>query len=123
MDVRGWGDLAYQYIIGLAGGVYTARSTDFRGDTGTNYDPDRHFLVVLEGNFQTIDPTAEQLDRLPVLLAWAAQRFGIATSTIAGHRDYASTACPGSNLYPIIRNGDLRAQVEAIIANGGVTLV
>ena len=123
MDGRGWGDVAYHYIIGESGGVYTARNTDYRADTGTNYDPDRHFTMVLEGNFQNVQPTAPQLDRLPVLLAWAAQRFGISTSTIGGHRDYASTACPGSNLYPVIRDGDLEAQVNAIIAGGGVQLV
>ena len=123
MNVRGWGDVAYHYIIGLSGGVYTARSTDYRGDTGTNYDPDRHLVVVLEGNFQKTNPTTQQLERLPVLLAWAAERFGINSSTIAGHRDYASTACPGANLYPIIRNGTLQAQVDSIIADGGVRLI
>ena len=123
MDVRAWGDVAYHYMIEPSGGVYTARSTAFRGDTGTNYDPDRHFLVVLEGNFQTVNPTEHQLDRLPVVLAWASQHFGISPTTIAGHRDYASTACPGSKLYPLIRDGDLKAQVDEIIGAGGVQLV
>ena len=123
MDVRGWGDVAYHYIIAESGDVYTARSTDYRADTGTNYDPDRHFTLVLEGNFENVNPSVEQLDRLPVVLAWAAQRFGINTKTIAGHRDHASTACPGSNLYPAIRDGEIEAQVNAIIAAGGVRLV
>ena len=95
MNVRGWGDVAYHYIIGLSGGVYTARSTDYRGDTGTDYDPDRHLIVVLEGNFQNIDPTAEQIDRLPILLAWAAARFGINTSTIAGTATTPRPHAPG----------------------------
>ena len=122
MDDRGWGDVAYHYIIGLSGSVYTARRTAYRGDTGTNYDPDRHFLVVLEGNFENIEPTDDQLDRLPVVLAWASQKWGIATSTIAGHRSHAATRCPGANLNPIIRDGTLKSQVDAILANGGVQL-
>lgn len=123
MDVRGWGDLAYHYIVGLSGTVYTGRSTAFRGDTGTAYDPDRHFLVVLEGNFENIDPTPGQLDSLPLVLAWAAGQFGISTSTIAGHRDYAATRCPGARLYPLVRDGTLQAQVDTLLAAGGVTLV
>ncbi len=123
MDVRGWGDVAYHYIIGLSGAVYAARSTAFRGDTRTDYDPDGHFLVVLEGNFEEIHPSASQLERLPAVLAWAAEEYGIGTHTISGHRDHASTLCPGRNLYGIVRDGTLRSQVEAIIAGGGVTLL
>jgi len=122
MDVRGWGDVAYQYIVGKSGLVYEARHTDYRGDTGTTYDPDRHFLVLVEGNFQSENPTAAQLDRLPMILAWASGHFGISPNTIAGHRDFASTACPGKNLYSLISGGDLKVQVEALLASGGVTL-
>ena len=122
MNDRGWGDVAYHYIIGKSGIVYAARDISYRGDTGTNYDPDRHFLVVVEGGFESAHPTDEQLDRLPVVLAWASQVHGISTARIAGHRDYAATLCPGKNLYAIISSGALRSQVDQILQSGGVTL-
>ncbi len=122
MDDREWGDVAYHYIVGKTGIVWEARDTAFRGDTGTNYDPDRHVLVVVEGAFESGHPTAEQLQRLPVVLAWAAQRYNVPTHTIGGHRDYAATLCPGANLYSIIRSGGLKAQVDAILNSGGVVL-
>ncbi|MCB1246430.1 MAG: N-acetylmuramoyl-L-alanine amidase [Acidimicrobiia bacterium] len=115
---RGWGDLAYHYIIGVDGTVYEGRDTRYAGDTGTNYDPDGHFLVVVEGNFEVEYPTAEQLESLVRVLAWASTEFDIDPNTIAGHRDHASTACPGGHLYPYVASGDLEADVRALIADG-----
>ena len=122
MDSKGWGDIAYHYMIHRNGTVYEARDTQYRGDTGTNYNPDRHFLVVVEGSFNANFPTVAQLERLPVVLAWAAQRFRMTTNLIGGHRDYANTTCPGHNLYPLIQDGTLKTQVDAILAAGGVRL-
>ena len=113
---RGWGDLAYHSVVGIDGTVYEARDTGFKGATGTNYDPDGHFLVVLEGNFENDVPTQRQLGSLVDVLAWAATEFDVSPSTIAGHRDHASTACPGGNLYPYIASGDLEADVRAAIS-------
>ncbi len=121
IDDRGWGDLAYHFIIGIDGTVYAARDIAYRGDTATTYDPDTHFLVVVEGNFDSGAPTESQLERLPVLLAWAAASFAIPTGGIGGHLDYAVTTCPGAELYPYVRDG-LRADVDALIAAGGVAL-
>ncbi|MGI9666556.1 MAG: peptidoglycan recognition protein family protein [Acidimicrobiia bacterium] len=110
---RGWGDLAYHYIIGVDGTVYQARDTRYKGDTGTNYDTAGHFLVVVEGNFEIEHPTAAQLDSLVRVLAWAAEEFDVSPSTIGGHRDYAATACPGENLHPYIESGGLEADVRS----------
>ncbi len=116
---RGWGDVAYHYIIGIDGTVYTARDTAYAGDTGTNYDPSGHFLVVVEGNFEVEEPTQEQIDSLVGVLAWAALEFGVSPSTIGGHRDHASTSCPGGNLYPYIASGGLQRDVEQLITDAG----
>jgi hypothetical protein len=115
---RGWGDVAYHYIIGIDGTVYEARDTAYAGDTNTNYDPAGHFLVVVEGNFDKEQPTQAQLDSLVRVLAWASLLFGVLPSTIGGHRDHAATACPGGNLYPYIATGDLQRDVEELIAEG-----
>ena len=112
---RGWGDIAYHFIIGVDGTVYEARDTGYEGATGTNYDPNGHFLVVVEGNFEIDVPTQSQIDSLVTVLAWAASEFNVSPSTITGHRDHAATACPGGNLYPYIASGQLEADVRAAI--------
>ncbi len=85
----------------------------YEGDTGTNFDPEGHFLVVVEGNFEIGVPTQLQLDSLVTVLAWAATEFDVSPSTIGGHRDHAATVCPGGNLYPYIASGDLETDVRA----------
>ena len=75
--------------------------------------------VALLGTLTTHDATPAARDALTRLLAWEASRNGInpeateayvnpvsgATITspnIAGHRDYAATACPGDTFYPTL---------------------
>jgi hypothetical protein len=74
--------------------------------------------VVVEGNFNQDDPTPGQLASLVRTLAWASVTFGVSPSTISGHRDHASTSCPGDNLHPYIASGDLQRDVEAYIKQG-----
>jgi N-acetylmuramoyl-L-alanine amidase/Fibronectin type III domain len=87
--------------------------------------------VALLGTLTTHDATPAARDALTRLLAWEASRNGInpeateayvnpvsgATITspnIAGHRDYAATACPGDTFYPTLPA--IRHDVAALIA-------
>jgi hypothetical protein len=87
--------------------------------------------VALLGTLTTHDATPAARDALTRLLAWEASRNGInpkateayinpvsgATITspnIAGHRDYAATACPGDTFYLTL--DALRDDVAALIA-------
>jgi hypothetical protein len=89
--------------------------------------------VALLGTLTTSDATPAARDALERLLAWEANRHGIdplasdtfvnpvsgatiTTPNIAGHRDYAATACPGDTFYPTLPA--LRTAVAARI-NGG----
>lgn len=119
---RGWADIAYHFIIDLEGNVYECRPVDAVGDTGTNYDPTGHFLVCCEGNFNEQDLPEAMRAALVDVLAWAAEQFDVGSDTIAGHRDWAATSCPGDNLYPLIESGELAAAVDARIAEGGAQL-
>ena len=75
--------------------------------------------VALLGTMTTHDATPAARDALERLLAWEAGRNGIdpqatqpfvnpvsgatiTTPNIAGHRDYAATACPGDTFYPTL---------------------
>lgn len=97
-----WPDVPYHYYIGVDGRIAEGRDPRFAGDTNTTYDPAGHLLVVLEGNFQYEQPTAAQLRSLDALLLWAADHWHIPGREIYGHKDFASTACPGANLYRLL---------------------
>ncbi len=119
----GFVDLAYHLLIDGNGNVYEARDPAIPGETFTDYDPTGHFLPVLDGNFDEQPVPAAQLDALVDVLAWAVAAYGVGVDTIAGHRDYAATACPGAALYPLIADGTLARLVEERVAGGGASLV
>ncbi|HSF85444.1 MAG TPA: peptidoglycan recognition family protein [Acidimicrobiia bacterium] len=118
----GWPDLAYHFLVDAHGNVYEGRPVSAVGDTGTNYDPTGHFLVCCEANFDEQSVPAAQFSALAGVLAWAAATYGVDPGTIAGHRDHASTTCPGGNLYPRISSGELETAVRNQLGNGGVNL-
>ncbi|HET9982334.1 MAG TPA: peptidoglycan recognition family protein [Longimicrobiales bacterium] len=103
-----WPDVPYHYYIDVRGRIAEGRESMFAGDTNTTYDPTGHLLIVLEGNFEAEQPTPAQLRALNALLLWAEDRWHIPPREIYGHKDFASTACPGANLYrllPQLREG------------------
>ena len=93
-----WPDVPYHFYISVDGRIAEARDINFVGDTNTDYDPTGHVLIVLEGNFEKEQASAHQLRALKELSLWLAVTWKIPASEIKGHRDYASTACPGKNL-------------------------
>lgn len=115
---RGWPDLAYHYVIDPRGFIYQGRDETLRGDTATEYDPAGHFLVCVDGDFNTSTPNDAQIDALVSMLAYGAWAHGVDPSLIAGHRDYASTSCPGDNLYLLVEDGTLRRAVEKRLGEG-----
>lgn len=47
-----WGGFAYHYLIDIDGKIIEGRSTEYIGDSGTDYDMSGLILVVLEGKFE-----------------------------------------------------------------------
>jgi N-acetylmuramoyl-L-alanine amidase len=121
-DQKGWIDIAYHVAVDRNGNLYELRSTELAGDTATDYDTTGHFLVLCEGDFDQEPVSEAQLHGTAVAFAWAAQNFRIKTDTLAGHRDFAQTSCPGANLYAHLSSGDLKHRIDALIAGGGVDL-
>ncbi|HEX6208153.1 MAG TPA: peptidoglycan recognition family protein [Actinomycetota bacterium] len=119
---NGWPDIAYHVLIDRGGNVYRGRSPRFRGDTATDYDPKGHLLVLCEGDFDRQPLSGRQVTALVDVLAWACRRFDVKPSTIRGHGDWASTACPGRRLRRKIRSGRIRARVRERLRRGGVEL-
>ncbi|MGZ8714389.1 MAG: N-acetylmuramoyl-L-alanine amidase [Mycobacterium sp.] len=122
-DTQGWIDIAYHFSVDRRGNIYQLRSPDLVGDTATSYDPTGHFLVVCEGDFDQEEVSEDQLNGTALVLASAAQQFGIPTETLAGHRDFSSnTTCPGASLYAHITSRDLQGRVDGLLAAGPVDL-
>lgn len=121
-DHHGWIDIAYHLGVDRNGNIFELRTPELAGDTATSYDPTGHFLVVCEGDFDQEVVTEAQLHGAAVAFAWAAQTFGVATETLAGHQDYAATTCPGANLNAHIVSGDLKRRVDDLVLAGIVDL-
>lgn len=121
-DHHGWIDIAYHLGIDRNGNIFELRAPEIAGDTATSYDPRGHFLVVCEGDFDQEAVTETQLQGAAMAFAWATQTFGVSPSTLAGHRDFASTTCPGANLQAHLVSGELQRRVEELAATGVVDL-
>jgi hypothetical protein len=134
----GFGDIAYHMVIGADGTIYQGREYDYVGSTRTSYDPTGHFLPSLDGMFDELwdspnddddepdgadELSAEQLGSLLDLLAWASVEFGIDPAEIAGHRDYAATACPGTIVHEMLQSGEIAERVAERIATSDFELV
>jgi len=113
---RKWGDIGYNYIIGKDGLIFEGR---YGGNgvigghayyKGTNYNEGSIGIAVI-GKYVGEKLSAESLDSLQKLVGWLAanNNIGISSeikfhgkkldSTVIGHKDVASTACPGKNIY------------------------
>jgi hypothetical protein len=119
---QGWPDIAYHFMIDRNGNVYEGRSPIGRGDTFTEYDPSGHFLVMIDGDFNSQIPSAVQVESLARMVAWGIEEYGIDPTRVAGHRDHASTSCPGEHLYELLESGDLARRVAELNDGGGVGL-
>jgi N-acetylmuramoyl-L-alanine amidase len=119
---RGWIDIAYHVSVDRDGNIYELRNPKLVGDTATEYNPTGHFLVLCEGNFDEETVTDAQLHGAALAFAWSAQQFNIPTATLAGHRDFAATECPGTNLYAHLTSGDIKRRVEDMVSAGPVNL-
>lgn len=95
---KAWADIPYHFYIDANGEIAEGRNIDFVGDTNTAYDPTGHIAIVLEGNFETETPSGFQIASLQNLVQYLALTTGVGSHKVGVHADFASTACPGSNL-------------------------
>lgn len=114
VNTNGWEDIGYNWLIDPNGVLYEGRGDGVRGAhfSGMN---SYTMGVCLIGNFQTVNPTTNAINKLEDLIAWEAtdKSIDVLTSSylgstglylrhISGHRDGGSTDCPGDNLYNLI---------------------
>lgn len=114
VNVNGWADVGYNWLIDPDGNIYQGRGDNVLGAhfCGTNAGT---MGVCMLGNYQEDDPAQDALFQLEKLLAWKSceasidplatayhPSSGLNLYRISGHRDGCSTECPGDHLYPLL---------------------
>ena len=126
---RGWSDIGYNFLVDRFGRIWEGRyggvDRPVVGAHTLGYNDDA-FAVSAIGNYEEVKPSQAVIETYGALFAWKLSLHGVnASSTkqyvtsryfqaINGHRDAASTACPGKYLYariPDIRKLAAQAQV------------
>jgi hypothetical protein len=128
MDVNGWCDIGYHFLVNKQGNIFSGRkdsgtfSIIVRGaHDGCNTDS---FGFNLMGNYDSNAVTAAGKDALANIIArrmpggWNPTGTGTTycngvTDKVIGHRQVLATACPGANLWAIVQEG---AGFENLIA-------
>ena len=93
-----WSDVPYHFYIAANGEIAEGRAIDVAGDTNTAYNASGYIQIVVEGNFETEEPTDRQIASLKALAKSMMRKYGIGTKDIFYHRGVAQTACPGEKL-------------------------
>lgn len=99
MDEKKWGDLAYHFLIAPSGRIYEGRNPAYAGDSATKYDLQGKLLICLLGGYEKTPPTTEALRALTHFVRAKMAEHGVPPAAVKGHRDYASTDCPGRYPY------------------------
>jgi uncharacterized protein YgiM (DUF1202 family) len=121
---RGWGDIAYNYLVDFMGNVYEGR-VGGENAVGCHAEGYNHGScgICLMGRFFEDDTTPEMHQAIVWIASWAGRNLDPETSspfhdipelpTICGHRDVNNTTCPGEQFYEQLRN--VRDQVWGVI--------
>lgn len=127
VNVNGWDDIGYNWLIDPNGVLYEGRGNDLQGAHFCGYNVGTMGVCVM-GTYSTVHPTGQAYQKLKELLAWKCcdrdidpedfsfhENSGLNLFHISGHRDGCATECPGDSLYnslPLVR-----AQVRDYIDN------
>ncbi len=111
---RGWSDIGYNFLVDRFGRIWEGRyggiDRPVVGAHTLNYN-EYSFAMSAIGNYDIKQPSQAMVQAYGALFAWKLSLHGVdASSTqqwvgskdfeaINGHRDAASTACPGKYLY------------------------
>jgi uncharacterized protein with LGFP repeats len=111
---RGWSDIGYNYLVDRFGRIWEGRyggvDRAVVGAHTLNYN-DYSFAMSAIGNFELVKPSKAMLQAYGALFAWKLSLHGVSAAStsqqigarrfqaVNGHRDAASTACPGKYLY------------------------
>jgi hypothetical protein len=107
-----WMDVPYHYLISPKGEIYVGRPDSIAGDTNTTYNPSGHLLICALGNFEEVEVPKAQYDALIWLTKKMMVDHYVSIDSIATHKDFAETQCPGTNLYKFFENGQFKRDLN-----------
>ncbi len=118
MDVRGWNDIAYNFLLDPDGHVFEGRGAGIRGAHTAGHNTTSHAICVM-GNYNTQIPEDDLLSKIAEFIVYGHGQGWWPDQLTGGHRDAsgASTSCPGTHLYSQIPEINRRAG-----QNGGMPL-
>jgi hypothetical protein len=100
MDDKHWKDIAYHFLIGPEGAVYRGRPENA---LGSHCIPNSGKIgVSVIGNYDNEQISPQAKASLIAVINYLRQKYGVSGANVRGHRDFASTSCPGNNLYPMM---------------------
>jgi hypothetical protein len=105
---NGWAGIGYHYVIRKDGTIERGRPEWAIGSHA--YGENSHTIGIhLSGEFDSAEPTAEQVEKCAMLIADIADRYSlpIDRDTIVGHGELMSTDCPGTNLQALLDDGTI----------------
>ena len=108
---QGWAGIGYHFVVRKDGSVERGRPLGCIGSHAYEYN-ERSIGIHVCGNFGIAEPTQEQLNVLPMLIADLCDVYGLIADKdiVVGHRDLMATACPGEKLYQKLQ--DIRGNAE-----------
>ena len=117
MDVNGWDDMGYNFLVDRFGGIWEGRAggttRNVVGAHAVGFNNSSVGVAVL-GEFTTATPTSASIGAVGRLLGWRLKLAGVdpegrasmpvdggtrSFAAVSGHRDADATACPGTELY------------------------
>ena len=101
MDVNGWCDIGYHYVVSGDGRVWEGGPDPLIEGIHTADHNDNNVGVAVLGSYHIDHPATVTLDGLAAIVDTLSETFGIPADSghIFGHRDWNATECPGTYLY------------------------
>jgi len=118
MDVRGWSDLGYQFLIGPNSDIWLCRPMERSGGHTLGHNQ-RSIGLSYIADFDAQDPaTYEGLVTGQKVVAVLLEQFGLDVDDIYFHRDFANKSCPGK----LMNRLQYRTQVRQLM-NGDLKII
>ncbi len=134
VETKGWGDIAYHFIIDKKGRIYEGRSLDRASDTNNVFESYGEEIlssivnILLLGNYdiEKIEAESPQIQSAKLLVSYLYLKYPLVTlDSIRGHRDFITDSeytkslitCPGKNMYSPVNIIDEIKNYVSIISN------